>query len=273
MSCASAGAGMGWCRAGRTSSVWSPIYCPTAVALKSVQDAEQADGSDQAEWPTVAYQVPGRPGRSPPSPLIRHRIDGIGRSLVVLFSYGITIEPVNPKDEESSLDTCVEKVFSHEDQSKEVQMRPQKVQAEPSPEQMRLTPSTMPGLQAVVDADEDWFLANPDRRYRMRPVAIAELPPGTVLEPGEKMIVVRCGSPYVRLRLPIGCQPPLLDEDTDSCCRFIVTSLDIMGHLINGRPVLDLIDEMTRDGRHAPAPKPMRAGDSDQSYLLSVSMA
>ncbi len=112
---------------------------------------------------------------------------------------------------------------------------------------LHIPADTMPGLDAVTDADREWFLARPSRRYRLRPTAIAELPPGETMEPGQHTVVVLCGSPLVRMRVHVGRPPLRLRQDTDRCCRELIQALDAAGCRINGKQLLPTITELSRD--------------------------
>jgi hypothetical protein len=109
---------------------------------------------------------------------------------------------------------------------------------------VRLPADTMPGLDAVTDADRKWFAAHPHRRYRLRPTAIAELMLGEVIGPGSHTVVVPCGSPLVRMRFRVGRPPSRLRQNTDRCCRALIRCLDEAGYTLNGKRVLAVIKEM-----------------------------
>jgi hypothetical protein len=109
---------------------------------------------------------------------------------------------------------------------------------------VHLPASTMPGLDAVTDADREWFAAHPHRRYRLRPTAVAELFPGEVMGPGSRTVVVTLGSPLARMRLRVGRPPPRLRQDTDRCCRELIKGLDGAGYTINGKPLLPMLMEL-----------------------------
>jgi hypothetical protein len=103
-----------------------------------------------------------------------------------------------------------------------------------------------PAHDAVSDADREWFLAHPSRLYRLRPVAIAELPPGQVARPGEHVVVIRLGSAVARMRLPVGRPPPRLRACTDRCCRELIERVDAAGYTVNGQRLLPAIREIAR---------------------------
>jgi hypothetical protein len=104
-----------------------------------------------------------------------------------------------------------------------------------------------PAHEAVTDADRVWFEARPHRRFRLRPLDLDELLPGEVIEPGLCVLVIRLGSPLVRLRVRV-LRPPLrLRQNTDRCCRELVRLLDASGHTINGEPIGVLVEELSRD--------------------------
>src|SRR4051794_25613757 len=94
----------------------------------------------------------------------------------------------------------------------------------------------MPGLDDVTDANREWFDARPHRRYRLRPTALAELLPGESVGPGSRVVVVRCGSPLVRLRVRVGRPPPGLRQDMDRTCEALLRRLDEAGYTLVVRP-------------------------------------
>jgi hypothetical protein len=99
----------------------------------------------------------------------------------------------------------------------------------------------MPELDAVTDADREWFEARPARRYRLRPTALAELLPGESIGPGSRTVVARCGSPLTRMRLRVGRPPPALRQDTDRVCEALLRLVDARGGRIGGRTVWEFM--------------------------------
>lgn len=91
-------------------------------------------------------------------------------------------------------------------------------------------------LEAVTDADREWFLAHPARRYRLRPTSIHELIAGQAMTPGSWAVVATMGRPEVRMRIPVGRPPLALRQDTDRVCAALVGRLDAAGYTINGKP-------------------------------------
>jgi hypothetical protein len=108
-----------------------------------------------------------------------------------------------------------------------------------------MTTDAMPGLDAVTDADREWFAAHPHRRYRLRPTAVAELLRGEAMSPGERTVVAFC-SPQARFRLRVGRPPPRLRQDTDRCCRELIKAVDEAGYTLGGRTVRAAIQEIER---------------------------
>jgi hypothetical protein len=105
--------------------------------------------------------------------------------------------------------------------------------------------SVMPGLDAVTDADREWFAAHPHRRYRLRPTAVAELLPGEAMGHGERMVVAFC-SPSARLRLRVGRPPPRLRQDTDRTCLALIKAVDEAGCTLGGKTVRAALWEIRR---------------------------
>lgn len=102
--------------------------------------------------------------------------------------------------------------------------------------------SVMEALDAVTDADRDWFLAHPKRGYHLRPLQIDEILPGETAVPGTYVIVVKLGEPMVgRLRLPIVRPPHHLRLDTDRCCAELVAQCDWE---LNGEPMSKLVPKL-----------------------------
>lgn len=98
-------------------------------------------------------------------------------------------------------------------------------------------------LDAVTDADRAWFDAHPARRYRVRPVQVAELLPGQEIVPGSRMLVVNA-APGMRIRLLVRA-PLRLRQDTDRCGQALVWLLDRHGCTWNGVPLQRAIAEVT----------------------------
>ena len=92
-------------------------------------------------------------------------------------------------------------------------------------------------LEAVTDADREWFEAHPHRAYRLRPLALGELLPGQSAHPGLHIVVIKMGSPLVRFRVSVGRPPAHLRQDTDRVCAELIRRLSDTGFTINGRPV------------------------------------
>ena len=109
------------------------------------------------------------------------------------------------------------------------------------PPTVTLPPRIGVALEAVTDGDRAWFEAHPHRAYRLRPQALGELMPGQTTRPGERVVVIRLGSPLVRMRLPVGRPPAGLRHDTDRTCSEIVRRLSAAGYAINGRPIAEAL--------------------------------
>ena len=103
------------------------------------------------------------------------------------------------------------------------------------------TPRLDPNLEAVTDADRDWFDARPHRHYRLRPLTIAELLPGEAVRPGQHTVIVRGRTPFVRARFRVGLPPLRLRRDTDENCRKLLDRLDARGFTANGRSVREMV--------------------------------
>lgn len=43
--------------------------------------------------------------------------------------------------------------------------------------------------RTVFEQDRDWFRTHPGRRFRIRPLRVADVPPGLTFEPGHKVLV------------------------------------------------------------------------------------
>ena len=104
-----------------------------------------------------------------------------------------------------------------------------------------LPPHIGAALEAVTDADREWFEAHPHRAYRLRHLQLGEVLPGQTARPGLHIVVIRMGSPLVRMRLPVGRPPAHLRRDTDRVCLKLVTRMAAAGYTINGRPLATLI--------------------------------
>ncbi len=109
-----------------------------------------------------------------------------------------------------------------------------------------MTADSMPGLDALTDGDREWFLAHPSRRYRLRPTAVAELLPGEGMGPGQRTVVIKCGSPVTRMRLRVGRPPLHLRQDTDRCCRELIGRVDAAGYTLGGKRLLAALAELRR---------------------------
>jgi hypothetical protein len=109
---------------------------------------------------------------------------------------------------------------------------------------VRLPADTMPGLDAVTDADREWFEARPSRLCRLRPTTVAELFPGEVMRPGSRTVVVTLGSPLVRMRFLVGRPPAGLRQDTDRSCAGLLLLLARVGYTIEGRPLLSTLRDL-----------------------------
>jgi len=109
---------------------------------------------------------------------------------------------------------------------------------------VHLSADAMPGLDAVTDADREWFAAHPPRRYRLRPTAVAELLPGEAMGAGSRTVVI--GLPGARMRLRVGRPSPRLRQDTDRCCRALIRAVDDAGYTINGKPLLPTLTKLRR---------------------------
>jgi hypothetical protein len=109
---------------------------------------------------------------------------------------------------------------------------------------VRLPADTMPGLDAVTDADREWFEARPSRLCRLRPTTVAELFPGEVMRPGSRTVVVTFGSPLVRMRFRVGRPPVGLRQDTDRSCAGLLLLLARVGYTIEGRPLLSTLRDL-----------------------------
>jgi hypothetical protein len=114
---------------------------------------------------------------------------------------------------------------------------------------------TMPGLDAVTDADREWFEAHPARRYRLRPTELAEMLPGEVIGPGSRTVVLRTATPGLRFRLRVGRPLLRLRHDTDRCCRELIRGVERAGHTINGIPLSKAIRLVAHMQREVPAPR------------------
>lgn len=58
----------------------------------------------------------------------------------------------------------------------------------------------------MLEDDRTWFKAHPGRVYRLRPVGVADVPPGTVIAKGDKVLVRRLVETQegpIRLRLMV----------------------------------------------------------------------
>ena len=102
---------------------------------------------------------------------------------------------------------------------------------------LTLSPAVGAALEAVTDADREWFEAHPHRTYRLRRVALGEVLPGQVATPGSYMVVIRMGSPLVRFRVSVGRPPAHLRQDTDRVCVELIRRLSDTGCTINCRPI------------------------------------
>jgi hypothetical protein len=113
----------------------------------------------------------------------------------------------------------------------------------------------MPELDAVTDADREWFEARPHRRYRLRPTALAELLPGEAIGPGSRTVVARCGSPLTRMRLRVGRPPAMLRQDTDRVCEALIRWMDARGFTVGGKSVGEFMAALRRvDEGRPPVP-------------------
>jgi hypothetical protein len=109
-----------------------------------------------------------------------------------------------------------------------------------------LPAGTLPVIDAVTDADREWFEAHPHRRYRLRPTAIAELMPGEVMAPGSHTVVMSCGLASARMRLRVGRPPPRLRRDTDRCCQELIKAVEEAGYTLGGKTIRAAIKELSR---------------------------
>ena len=114
---------------------------------------------------------------------------------------------------------------------------------------VHLPADAMPGLDAVTDADREWFAAHPHRRYRLRPTAVAELLPGEAMGAGSRTVVI--GLPGARMRLRVGRPSPRLRQDTDRCCRELIKAVDAAGYTLGGKTIMATIQEARRALREA----------------------
>jgi hypothetical protein len=114
---------------------------------------------------------------------------------------------------------------------------------------VHLPADAMPGLDAVTDADREWFEAHPHRSYRLRPPAVAELLPGEAIGAGSRTVVI--GLPGARMRLHVGRPSPRLRRDTDRSCRELIKAVDAAGYTLGGKPIRAAIQEMRRALREA----------------------
>jgi hypothetical protein len=86
--------------------------------------------------------------------------------------------------------------------------------------EVQLWSTADPAVDAVTDADREWFLANPRRRFRLRPTSLDELPAGTIVVPGMVTVVARVAD-GARMRCFVKV-PPHRRRDTDRCCRSLL---------------------------------------------------
>jgi hypothetical protein len=104
-----------------------------------------------------------------------------------------------------------------------------------------LSPHIGAALEAVTDADREWFEAHPHRAYRLRHLQLGEVLPGQTARPGLHIVVIRMGSPLVRMRLPVDRPPAHLRRDTDRTCAELIGRMVALGYTINGRPLGEVL--------------------------------
>ena len=104
-----------------------------------------------------------------------------------------------------------------------------------TPPTLTLPPAVGAALEAVTDADREWFGAHPHLAYRLRRLALCEVLPGQVATPGIYMVVIKMGSPLVRFRVSVGRTPAQLRQNTDRVCAELIRRLSDAGYTINGR--------------------------------------
>ena len=85
---------------------------------------------------------------------------------------------------------------------------------------VRVEGTATPALEAVTDADRDWFRARPHRRFRLRPTSLDELPAGTLVVPGLVTVVARVAD-GARMRCFVTA-PPHRRRDTDRNCESLL---------------------------------------------------
>ncbi len=110
-------------------------------------------------------------------------------------------------------------------------------------------------LERVSADDKAFFEANPERRYRVRPVdPVAEKTPGEVYYPGARTVVTKIKHD-VRLRTVYPKTPPELREDTDENAESLLHIVPPQIELESGRVVsaADWLREVTgsrEEGSH-----------------------